>query len=103
MTRVRRAAALPTGSGSTSPTGVGTDPAGLVQSAPGDFRGGIGVGIFKRSMGNFGREKFMNGAEAAAGENEFPAYLRIAAAHEAQEFDLLLGVRGEVGVPAFGR
>ncbi len=45
----------------------------------------------------------MNGAEAAAGENEFPAHLRIAAAHEAQQFDLLLGVGREVGMPAFGR
>src|SRR5216684_2252669 len=52
---------------------------------------------------NFRREEFVNGAEAATGENEFPAYLRIAAAHEAQQFDLLLGVRGEVGVAAFGR
>ena len=83
--------------------GVGTDAAGLVQPAPRDLRGGIGIGIFKRGMGNFGREKFMNGTEAAAGQNEFPAYLRIAAAHEAEEFDLLLGVRGEVGMPAFGR
>src|ERR1700704_536274 len=54
-------------------------------------------------MGNFRREKFVNGAEAAAGENEFPAYLRIAAAHEAQEFDLLFGVRSEVRMAAFGR
>src|SRR6266403_5627051 len=83
--------------------GVGTDAAGLVQTAPRDLRGRIGVGIFKRSMGNFRREKFVSGAEAAARENEFPTYLRIAAAHEAQQFDLLLGVRSEVGMPAFGR
>ena len=44
----------------------------------------------------------MNGAEAATGENEFPAYLRIPTAHEAQQFNLLFGVRREVGVPAFG-
>src|SRR6266550_1841917 len=83
--------------------GVGTDAAGLVQTAPRDLRGRIGVGIFKRSMGNFRSEKFVNGAEAAARENEFPTYLRIAAAHEAQQFDLLLGVRSEVGMSAFGR
>jgi len=50
----------------------------------------------------FGRKKFMEGAEAAAGENELPAYLRIAATHEAQQLDLLLGVRREIGMPAFG-
>src|SRR5712692_2220969 len=82
--------------------GVGTDAAGLVQTAPGDLRGRIGVGIFERGVDYFRREKFVNGAEAAAGENELPANLRIAAAHEAQEFDLLLGVRGEVGMAAFG-
>src|SRR5229473_167230 len=83
--------------------GVGTHAAGLVQATAGDLRGGIRIGIFKRRVYNFRREEFVNGAEAATGENEFPAYLRIAAAHEAQQFDLLLGVRGEVGVAAFGR
>src|SRR5713101_5122149 len=81
---------------------VGTDPARLVQPAPGDLRGGIRVGVFERRMNYFRRKEFVKGAEAAAGENKFPAYLRIAAAHEAQEFDLLLGVRSEIGMPAFG-
>ncbi len=45
----------------------------------------------------------MNSAEAAAGENELPTDLRIAATHKAQEFDLLFSVRGEVGMAAFGR
>src|SRR5712692_2225214 len=81
---------------------VGTDLAGLVQSPPRDFRSGIGVGIFERGMDDFRREEFVKGAEAAAGENELPAYLRIAAAHEAQQFDLLLGVRRKIGVAAFG-
>src|SRR6266481_5184015 len=79
--------------------GVGTHAAGLIQATAGDLRGGIR----KRRVYNFRREEFVNGAEAATGENEFPAHLRIAAAHEAQQFDLLLGVRGEVGVAAFGR
>src|SRR5713101_2814737 len=57
---------------------VGTDLAGLVQSPPRDFRSGIGVGIFERGMDDFRREEFVKGAEAAAGENELPAYLRIA-------------------------
>src|SRR5712692_9511849 len=83
--------------------GVGTHAAGLVQATAGDLRGGIRVGIFKRRVDDFRIKEFVNGAEAATGKNEFPAYLRIAAAHEAQEFDLLLGVRGEVGVAAFGR
>src|SRR6266851_3972478 len=73
--------------------GVGTHAAGLIQTTAGDLRGGIRIGIFKRRVYNFRREEFVNGAEAATGENEFPAYLRIAAAHEAQQFDLLLDVR----------
>src|SRR5258705_13205774 len=44
----------------------------------------------------------MKGAEAAPGKYEFPANLRIAAAHEAEEFDLLLGVRSEIGMASFG-
>src|SRR5713101_2448451 len=45
----------------------------------------------------------MKGAEAAAGKNEFPADLRIATAHEAQQFDLLLGVRSKIRMSPFGR
>src|SRR5437879_12092865 len=52
-------------------------------------------------MRHFWRKEFVNGAEAAAGKNEFPTDLRIAAAHEAKEFDLLAGVRGEIGMAAF--
>ena len=44
----------------------------------------------------------MKGAEAAAGKNEFPTDLRIATAHEAEKFDLLLGVRSEIGMASFG-
>src|SRR5438445_11385908 len=83
--------------------GVGTHAAGLVQTAAGDLRGGIGVRIFERRVGYFRRKEFVNGAEAAAGENELPAHLRIAAAHEAQELDLLLGVRGKIGMAALRR
>src|SRR6266403_1957797 len=81
---------------------VRTDTTGFVQTAAGHFRGGIGVRILERSVRNFRCEKFMKGAEAAAGKNEFPTDLRIAAAHEAEEFDLLLGVRSEIGMASFG-
>src|SRR5258708_2843376 len=83
--------------------GVRTDAAGFVQSATGNFRGRIGVGIVERRMDYFRRKKFMKGAEAAAGKNELPANLRIAATHEAEEFDLLLGVRREIGMATFRR
>src|SRR5262249_16272065 len=46
---------------------------------------------------------FVNGKKAAAGKNQLITDLRIAAEHEAQQFDLLLGVRRKVGVAAFGR
>src|SRR5262245_8271714 len=45
----------------------------------------------------------MNREEAAAGKNQLKADLRIPAPHEAQQFDLLFGVRREVGVATFGR
>src|ERR1700674_727825 len=83
--------------------GVGTNAAGFVQPAPGNFRSGVGIGIFERSVRNFRCEKFMKGAEAPARENEFPTDLRVAAAHEAQQFDLLLRVGSKVGMPAFRR
>src|SRR6266446_4240000 len=89
--------------GSPEIQGIRADATGLVQTAAGDLWSGIGVGIFEGGVRHFRREKFVNSAEAAAGENEFPTHLRIAAAHEAQEFDLLLGVRREIGMPAFGR
>ena len=49
-----------------------------------------------------GREKFVQRAKAAAGKNQFPAHLRVAPAHEAQQFDLQFGVRRKIGVAAFG-
>src|SRR6266700_5819073 len=82
---------------------VRTDAAGFVQTAARNFRGRIGVGIVERRMDYFRRKKFMKGAEAAAGKNELPANLRIAATHEAEEFDLLLGVRREIGMATFRR
>src|SRR5438046_2558197 len=82
---------------------VRTDAAGLVQTAASDLRSRVGVRIFEGGMYHFRREKLVNGAEAAAGENQFPAYLGIAAAHEPKQFDLLLGVRREIGMAAFGR
>ena len=54
-------------------------------------------------MRHFWRKEFVDGTKAASGENQFPTDLRIAAAHEAQEFDLLLGVRRKIGMAAFGR
>jgi hypothetical protein len=44
----------------------------------------------------------VNGEEAAAGKNQFKADLRCAAAHETKQFNLLFGVRSEIGVAAFG-
>jgi len=44
----------------------------------------------------------MNGAEAAAGQNEFPTDLRITPAHVTEQFDLLLGMRREIRMAAFG-
>src|SRR5262249_36253546 len=49
------------------------------------------------------RKKFVQGAEAATGKNQLPADLWIAALHEAQQFNLLLGVWCKIGVAAFGR
>src|SRR5271157_6095044 len=54
-------------------------------------------------MHNTGIQKFVNRAEAAAAQNDLPTDLRIATAHEAEELDLLFGVRREIRMPAFGR
>src|SRR5438034_308943 len=43
-------------------------------------------------MHYFRGQELMNGAEAPARKNEFPTDLWITAAHEAQQFDLLLRV-----------
>lgn len=83
--------------------GIDADWAGLGESFLRDFGSGIGVGIFKTGMSDFGSEEFVQGAEAAAGEDELPAHLRITAAHEAEKLDLLFGVGREIGVAALGR
>jgi len=89
--------------GSPEIQSVGADAAGLVQTEARNLRSGIGAGVFERRVYYIRREKFVKGAEAPAGENEFATNLGIAAAHEAQELDLLLGVRREIRMPAFGR
>ena len=48
-----------------------------------------------------GIEKFVQSTETAARKNQLPTDLRIAAAHETQQLDLLLGMRSEIGVAAF--
>jgi len=65
----------------------------------GDFRSWIRIGVLERSVLDGVREKFVQGTKTAAGENEFPAYLRVTALHEAQQFDLLLGARREIEWP----
>ena len=42
----------------------------------------------------------MQGAETSAGKNQFPTHLRIARAHEFQQLNLLVGVRGKIGMAA---
>src|SRR5271156_4315260 len=54
-------------------------------------------------MHDAGIEKFVKRAETAAAQNDLPADLRIATAHEAEEFDLLFSVRRKIGMSAFGR
>src|ERR1700719_2834289 len=61
----------------------------------------IRIRILKDGMLHAGRKKFVERAETPAGENQLPTYLRIARAHELQQFDLLVGVRREVRMPAF--
>src|SRR5580765_5597791 len=60
------------------------DGASLVQSVLGDFRRGIGVRIGEGRMPGGRIDEFVKRAEAAAGKNQFPTDLRIAAAHEAE-------------------
>src|ERR1700736_5583693 len=47
-------------------------------------------------------KKFMQSGKAAPCFSQFPTYLRVAAAHKAQKFDLQFGVRREVGMAALG-
>jgi hypothetical protein len=82
---------------------IAADQAGLIEAAAGDFGRGIGIGIFKGGVLYVWRQEFMDGAKTAAREDKFPTDLRIATAHEAEKFDLLLGVRGEIGVAPLGR
>ena len=82
--------------------GFDANGASFVEAILSDFRSGIGVGIGESSVFDGGIEKFVDGAEAAAGKNQLKTYLRGAAAHETKQFNLLFGVRGEIGVAAFG-
>ena len=63
---------------------------------------GARIGILENGMGHRGRQKFMDSAEAATRQNQFPAHLRVAPAHELQEFNLLRSPRGEIRVATFG-
>src|ERR1051326_8731039 len=67
-----------------------------VISGAGSASGSANVGCFRRI------QKFVKGAETAAGQNQLPTDLRVATAHEAKQFDLLLGVRRKIGVTALG-
>src|SRR5258708_40302613 len=49
------------------------------------------------------REKLVDGAESAARQDEFPAYLQITAAHVAKQLNLLVGTRRKVGVTPLRR
>ena len=82
--------------------GFDADGASFVEAVLGDFRSGIGVGIGESSVFDGRIEKFMDGEKAAAGKNQLKTDLRSAAAHETKQFNLLFGVRSEIGVAAFG-
>src|SRR4030095_4610890 len=82
--------------------GFDTDRTGFVEAVLSDFRSRIGVGIGKGWMFDGRIDEFVDGAEDATGEEELKAGLRIAAAHEAKQLDLLFGMRRKVGVAAFG-
>jgi len=82
--------------------GLDADGASFVEAVLGNFRSGIGIRISESGVLYRRVEKFVDGAEAAAGENQFKADLRIAAAHETKQFDLLFSVRSEIGVTTFG-
>src|ERR1700693_2210321 len=49
------------------------------------------------------RNEFMQRPKTAPGKNQFPTDLRVAAAHETQQFNLLVGARRKIGVTTFGR
>src|SRR5579871_108960 len=77
------------------------DGASFCERVLGNFRRGIGVGIVKGSVLDGRRQKFVERAETATGKNEFPTDLRIAALHEAKQFDLLFRVGSKIGMAAF--
>src|SRR6516164_5393780 len=79
-----------------------TGRAGTVHRVTCDFRRRITV-VLERSVSGVGSEEFVEGLEAAAGENQLPAHLRGTLAHKAQQLDLLVGVRSEIRVAALGR
>src|SRR6516162_3892260 len=80
-----------------------TDRAGLIKAAFGDEGSRVGVGVLEDRMLDARRDEFVQGAETAAGKNQFPTDLGIAMTHEFKEFDLLVSARGKIGVSAFAR
>jgi hypothetical protein len=82
--------------------GFNAHGASFVEAVLGDLRSGIGVGIGESSVFDGRIEKFVDGAKAAAGKNQLKTHLRSAAAHETKQFNLLFGVRSEIGVATFG-
>src|SRR5439155_2236221 len=81
---------------------VDADGASFVQTILRDFRSGVGVGVSEGSVLNRRIEKFVEGTETAAGKNQLPTDLWIAATHKTEKLDLLFSVRREIGVAAFG-
>src|SRR5262249_42265107 len=82
---------------------VRTNPARFVQAAAGNFGSGIGVGIFKRGVDHFRNQELVKRAEAPPRENQIPTSLKIATAHEAKQFDLLLDMKRKIGMAPFGK
>src|SRR5258707_11520103 len=82
--------------------GSDTDGASFVEAVLSNFRSRVGVGVGEGSVFHGRIEKFVNGAEAAAGKNQLEADLRITAAHEAKQFDLRFGGRSEIGMATLG-
>ena len=76
--------------------GFDTDGASFVEAVLSNFRSGVGVRVGESNVFHGRIEKFVNGAEAAAGKNQLEADLRITTAHEAEQFDLLFGVGREI-------
>ena len=68
------------------------------EAPPGNFRRGRVAGFIERIMPHGRVQKLVQRAEAAPGKDQFPGDMRGPLAHEAQQFNLLLGVRREVAV-----